>query len=51
MNVKKELTKMAGKVINQLGEKERSGDYSVVCPFIGYQPQRPFHPQEQNSQK
>lgn len=51
MNVKKELTQIAGKIINRLGEREKSDDYFPVCPFIGYQPQRPFRQQEQTNQK
>ena len=51
MNVKKELTQIAGKIINRLGEREQSDDYFTVCPFIGYQPQRPFRQQERTSQK
>ena len=51
MNVKKELIQIAGKIINRLGEREQSDDYFPVCPFIGYQPQRPFSQQEQTNQE
>lgn len=48
MNVKNEFTQIVGKLINRWGEREQSDDYFTVCPFIGYQPQRPLRSQEQN---
>lgn len=41
MSVKEKAIAYVGHALNKLGDKERQSHKCAVCPFIGFQPQRP----------
>lgn len=46
MSVKEKAIAYVGHTLDKLGKKERTSYKCAVCPFIGFQPQRPDRAQE-----
>ena len=41
MSVKEKAIAYVGHTLDKIGEKERTSCKCAVCPFFGFQPQRP----------
>lgn len=41
MTVKEKVITYVGSALDKLGEQAQKSDKCAVCPFIGFQPQRP----------
>lgn len=41
MSVKEKAIAYVGRTLDKIGEKERTSCKCAVCPFFGFQPQRP----------